>query len=257
MYCKYCGEQIDGNSKFCNHCGKRLDSSSSGANINLPSVSLGNLEFNALMFSAIGFIVTVVLCFPTWISVRMPDLWSGTHIYTVSLFTLMDLFDDAINISKTIGSDASNALEGITIVSWAFIALESFILLMFFIAFHKKKRAAYSIGKIFSFLATIFSIFFSFIISAISSEFSEESYDIVHISLSVCPILIAIINIIAFIWLIIERRNLPDEEVDDQDDDEFENEDYDDDLTDDNANEFWEEMKENGYDYYKEILNKK
>lgn len=27
MYCKHCGQIIDGNSKFCNHCGKSQDNS--------------------------------------------------------------------------------------------------------------------------------------------------------------------------------------------------------------------------------------
>ncbi|MDD6395381.1 MAG: hypothetical protein PUB37_04265 [Firmicutes bacterium] len=126
---------------------------------------------------------------------------------------------------------------------------------------YKKKRAAYARGKAFSILASLFSILFILIVSVIGSEFPEASYDIIKISSSVCPVVIAIINIIAVIWLFAESRNLPEEDEEDDEDDEdefeFENEDYDDDLTDENAEEFWEEVKKHSYGYYKQPLNKK
>ena len=252
MYCKYCGEQIDDNSKFCNYCGKNLDSGSVG--LSLPNVSLGNFEFNALTFSSIVFIVTVILCFPTWISVRIPSLWSGTQTYSASLFNLIDLFQGASDLSQEIDNDAANTLAIITVASWIFLVLEAFILILFFMGVYNKKRSAYTKGKAFSLLAVVFSVLFAIIVSVIGSEFSEASYDIIKISASACPILIAIINIIAFIWLFGEKRNLPeddDDEDEDEDEDEFENEDYDDDLTDENSEEFWEDQKRTIRDYYK------
>lgn len=256
MYCKHCGEQIDDNSKFCKQCGKNLDSGSAG--ISLPNISLGNFEFDALTFSIIGFIVTVILCFPTWISIRIPDLWSGAKTYSVSLFNLVDLFQGAADLSQQIDNEACNVLAFITIASWFFLALEAFILILFFISVYRKKRSAYLKGKVFSLLASVFSILFTIIVSIIGNDFSEASYDIIQISSSTCPIVIAIINIIAFVWLIIERRNLPyeDEEEDDEDDD-FENQDYDDDLTDENSEEFWDELNKHSYNYYKRNFNKK
>lgn len=212
MYCKHCGEQIDDNSKFCKHCGKNLDSGSAGIS-SLNTLS-NNFKFNSVLFSSIVFIITIILCFSNWITINVPSLINGGHTYSASLITLIDLLQSITKVIRYFNDDMYGALALITSISLVFFGVEMYYLIVFFIGvIFNKNHITYFVGKIFSLFSVIFSILFIVMISLISNEFSEATYDVIDISVGVFPFLIAIINTLAFVWLFIERRNLLKEEI--------------------------------------------
>lgn len=62
MYCTYCGEQIEENSKFCQHCGKQLTPVKT-TTVNLTIPGLGQRS------SSIGSIAVLLFFFLPWIFV--------------------------------------------------------------------------------------------------------------------------------------------------------------------------------------------
>jgi hypothetical protein len=62
MYCTYCGQQIEDNSKFCPHCGRQL-TQAKAASVNLTVPGLGKRS------SSIGSIAVLIFFFLPWIFV--------------------------------------------------------------------------------------------------------------------------------------------------------------------------------------------
>lgn len=202
MYCKYCGEQIDDNSKFCKKCGSKLETELNN-HLCIPDINFSNfalkeykLELIFLMFS---FAVSIILCFCNWITIRSQSLWSNSSDYSLSLLSFYDI---GKYIGEYVNEDSLSVLIiGFIYASLIIIFIEIFAIICFFYCLRIGNDMIYFWGLVSSGSFVILTIWFVFAVMALNDNLSSSTYNMLQVNISISPILILIINIVAFVWL--------------------------------------------------------
>lgn len=210
MYCKYCGKEIDANSKFCKYCGKELESASNVSFNIFSGLSLSTIS--ALKLYVVLSVSSFLVSFFPWISVSFPDLMGGRNNYSYSLYKAV--FQIGKYSSYLRDDVLCQRLDSISSGCLALLLVYIIVLLMYFFDVYYKRRAAYFKGIFLSIVSTLCCIWFLIEVGSISNEVSKNSINLINVSFGLAPVIITILNVIALFFLIKELSETPKKQDD-------------------------------------------